>query len=278
MNYRHVFHAGNFADVHKHVALVCILQRLQRKETPFAVIDTHAGRGLYDLSTAEAARTGEAADGIGKLAAHSAETPALAKYLSVVRTFGPETYSGSPAIAARLLRPQDRLVAIESEAGEFHELASVLARRPNVRCMHADGYTSLSRLLPPPERRGVVFMDPPYEDADEMQQVAAAIGAAHRRFATGAYAIWYPLKSEVPAQALAGELESAGIRRLLSLIMDIGSGKHDAPGRLGASGLLVVNPPYGLDAEMRDAQAELLPLLKRGGGAKSDIQWLIGEP
>lgn len=278
MNYRHAFHAGNFADVHKHVALVCILQLLQRKETPFAVIDTHAGSGLYDLSAEETARTGEAADGIGKLANYEAQTFALMRYLDVVRSFGPRMYPGSPVLASSLLRLQDRLVAIEAEPGEFRKLATALAGRPNVRSIHGDGFTQLTSLLPPAARRGVVVMDPPYEDASEMRKVGAAIDAAHRRFATGTYVVWHPLKSTVAAEALSGEFRTAGIRKLLSLVLDIGRGEQDAAGRLSSSGLFVVNPPYGLDAEMGDAQAELLLLLQRGCSAQAHVEWLIGGP
>lgn len=278
MNYRHAYHAGNFADVHKHTALTAILSHLRKKDAPFALIDTHAGRGLYNLSGEEARRSGEAAGGVAKLAGHVAQTPALASYLDAVRGFGPQHYPGSPLIAATLLRPQDRLVAVENHAEEFAGLRAALSPFANARAVAADGYTRLPKLLPPPERRGLVLIDPPYEDAHEMRQIAEAFADIHRRFAHGIILIWHPLKSSVPAQALAGELKAAGASKLLSLVFDVGTASNDAAGRLSASGLLVGNPPYGFAEDMRAAQEELLPLLRQGANARASVSWLAGGP
>jgi 23S rRNA (adenine2030-N6)-methyltransferase len=276
MNYRHAYHAGNFGDVHKHVALVSILLHLRRKATPFAVIDTHAGRGIYDLSGDEAQRTGEAEGGITLLRARAPQNPALVKYLEVVSSFDVQHYPGSPRIIAQLLRPQDRLVAIEKHPEEYSALRSALSPFPNARTISGNGYTQLPRLLPPPERRGVVLIDPPYEEDNELEQIAGVLADAFRRFANGIYLIWLPQKDGSSAGALAGEICNIGAPKLLSVTLDISRTSNDPPGKLSAAGLLIVNPPYGLDAEMRAASVELLPLLRRGPKANFHVEWLAG--
>jgi 23S rRNA (adenine2030-N6)-methyltransferase len=276
MNYRHAYHAGNFGDVHKHVALVSILLHLRRKATPFAVIDTHAGRGIYDLSGDEAQRTGEAEGGITLLRARAPQNPALVKYLEVVSSFDVQHYPGSPRIIAQLLRPQDRLVAIEKHPEEYSALRSALSLFSNARTISGNGYTQLPRLLPPPERRGVVLIDPPYEEDNELEQIAGVLADAFRRFANGIYLIWLPQKDGSSAGALAGEICNIGAPKLLSVTLDISRTSNDPPGKLSAAGLLIVNPPYGLDAEMRAASVELLPLLRRGPKANFRVGWLAG--
>lgn len=278
MNYRHAYHAGNFADVHKHVALTSILLHMQKKDKPFVVIDTHAGRGEYDTGGMEAARTGEAASGIGRLEGHSAHNAALAAYLEIVRRLGAGKYPGSPLIAAHLLRRQDRLVAIERQPEEFVPLRASLDSFPNASALEGDGYIRLRALLPPPERRGLVLIDPAYEDTNEMEQMLEAFRDAYGRFSTGVYALWYPLKIPARIDAFVGELRTLGRINLLSLAIDIGAGEGVSPDRLSASGLLVVNPPFGFDVEMRDASAELLSMLHRGPGANTSVEWLAGAP
>ena len=275
MNYRHAFHAGNFADVHKHLALVAILRHLARKAAPFAVIDTHAGRGLYDLGGEEAVRTDEAAAGIEKLRDHVARSQLLADYLALVRGFGPAKYPGSPLIAARLLRPQDRLVAIEKHPEEFAALGQALAPFRNARPIESDGYVSLARHLPPQERRGLVLIDPPYEEADEFERLGSTVADAHHKFATGIFLLWYPLKLASRVDALSGELLAAGVTDLLRLTIDVGE-RPDAGEQLSAAGLLVINPPYQFDVEMRAAADEILPLLAHGPGAQTAVEWLRG--
>jgi 23S rRNA (adenine2030-N6)-methyltransferase len=275
MNYRHAYHAGNFADVHKHVALVSILLHLRRKETPFAVIETHAGRGIYNLCAEEAQRTGEAERGITLLRGRAPQDPALAKYLEVVSSFDAQHYPGSPRISAQLLRPQDRLIAIEKHPEECRALRNALSPFPNARAISGDGYTQLSRLLPPSERRGVVLIDPPYEEDKELEQMARLLADAFRRFANGVYLMWLPLKDGSSAGALAGEIRNIGATKLLLLSIDVGRAiDDDPPGKLSAAGLLIINPPYSLDAEMRAASAELLPLLRRGPKANFGVEWL----
>jgi 23S rRNA (adenine2030-N6)-methyltransferase len=195
MNYRHAFHAGNFADVLKHIALTAVILHLRRKEKAFCAIDTHAGAGLYQLGSEEARRTGEAGQGIARILdlAGSEEIPkAVAAYLACVTQEGGDCYPGSARILARLLRPQDRLIAIEKHPGEASSLRSALAEFSNARVVQGDGYERLPALLPPSERRGVVLIDPPYEAGDEFERAVDLLAGAHRRFATGICLLWFP--------------------------------------------------------------------------------------
>ncbi len=255
MNYRHGYHAGNFADVVKHIALVAILTHLKKKDAPFAVIDTHGGRGAYDLSGSQAKKTGEAAHGIGRLANLAGDLPpALAAYMACVGLGS--AYPGSPLIAARLLRPQDRLVAIEKHPDEAALLQDVLTPWRKTSVEIADGYARLPKLLPPPERRGLVLVDPPFEAVDEFEQLVAALRAAHRRFANGLYLVWYPVKAQSAADGFIGEALATGAPALtIEIAVDVPEGK------LGRSGLLVLNPPFGFQAEMEAVLQILEPLL-----------------
>ncbi|HEX5280929.1 MAG TPA: 23S rRNA (adenine(2030)-N(6))-methyltransferase RlmJ [Micropepsaceae bacterium] len=271
MNYRHAYHAGNFADVVKHAALVSVLLHLKKKDKPFAVIDTHAGRGIYDTASTEAQKTGEAADGIGRLLAQTSVPGVLKPYVDVVRSFGEGRYPGSPLIAARLLRSSDRLVAVEFHPDECDMLKKQLAGVRQARVLHTDGYRELPRLLPPPEHRAVVLIDPPYEREDEFAVAAQAVIAAHRRFATGIYLLWYPAKLLPLVSATCGELLNAGIRSALRMEIDVGA-KPVPPGQgrgpaMTATGLLVVNPPYGFSEEMHEILPFLSSLLGQGPGA-----------
>ncbi len=274
MNYRHAFHAGNFADVVKHLALVAILLHLRRKDAPFAVIDSHAGRGSYDLSGEASVRTGEAANGIGRLGDLAGEG-ALDAYLRLAR--GTAAYPGSPLIAASLLRPRDRLVAIEKHPDEAVALKAVLAGFRNARAQEGDGYARLAALLPPPERRGLVLIDPPFEAPDEFAAAAQVLQASLKRFATGIYLLWFPIKSGAAADAFGGEIVNAGARTALRIDIAIAA-SHNEPGtkeRLTAAGLIVVNPPHGFALQMRAALAQVTPLL--GQGARFELRFLAGE-
>ncbi|HEY0281052.1 MAG TPA: 23S rRNA (adenine(2030)-N(6))-methyltransferase RlmJ, partial [Rhizomicrobium sp.] len=227
--------------------------------------DSHAGRGVYDLRGKEAERTGEAASGIGRLASLSGGPPALAAYLELARTEG--TYPGSPLIAAKLLRPQDRLVAIEKHPEDAAALAVALGPFRKARAENADGYARLLALLPPPERRGAVLIDPPYEAPGEFAEAARAVANALRRFATGIYLVWFPVKSRAEADGFCGEVLAAGARKALRLDVLLGERRED---RLTAAGLAVVNPPFGFEDEMRAALALALPPM----GATARFHWL----
>ena len=271
MNYRHGYHAGNFADVVKHLALVAILQHLKKKDTAFAVVDSHAGRGVYDLTGEEAAKTGEARGGLARLINLPDEMPpALAAYLGLVKEGGPSRYPGSPLLAAQLLRPQDRLTAIEKHPEEFAALKDVLASYANVQAEQGDGYVRAVKLLPPPSRRGLVVMDPPFEATDEFESLARAISGAVRKFATGIFLIWYPVKSQSATDAFLGEVLAAGVQKALTVDTQISAPE----GKLDRAGLLVINPPYGFDAEMfAAAQINAAPL-----GADIRVKWRAGGP
>jgi 23S rRNA (adenine2030-N6)-methyltransferase len=281
MNYRHAFHAGNFADVVKHVALIAILLHLRKKESPFAVIDSHAGQGLYDLASDEARRTGEAQNGIEKLRGLNGPD-ALTCYLALVEEGGTHgasaaagatikrTYPGSPLIAAKLLRPQDRLVAIEKHPADAAALKRALAPFKKARAEEGDGYARLAALLPPPERRGLVLIDPPFEAADEFETAAKAARDGFRRFATGIFLLWYPVKSLGSAGAFCDEVLAGGASRALTIQTAIAAEE----GKLSRAGLLVLNPPYGFDAGMREILGLIAPRLP---GGKASLEWLRGE-
>jgi len=281
MNYRHSYHAGNFADVIKHIALVAILLHLRKKDTAFAVIDSHAGQGIYDLSGALAAKTGEAQTGIARLTGLSGEMPeALSVYLSLVKETGTgasaiagatiqNLYPGSPLIAAKLLRPQDRLTAIEKHPEEFAALRQVLAPYRNAAAEQADGYARTLKLLPPPSRRGLVLMDPPFESADEFSALARAVRDAMRKFASAIALVWYPIKSQAEADGFVGEVLAGGMAKAMTIDTSV-----PAPeGKLGRAGLLVINPPYGFEAAMQAGSALIAPPLD----AAIRTQWIAGS-
>ncbi|TAK48327.1 MAG: 23S rRNA (adenine(2030)-N(6))-methyltransferase RlmJ [Xanthobacteraceae bacterium] len=278
MNYRHAFHAGNFADVVKHAVLARVLTYLHDKPTPFRVIDTHAGAGLYDLAGEEARRGGEWQGGIGRLLADAApgatavspirigaEADALlAPYLDIVRAYNGgalTAYPGSPLIARALLRPQDRLVACEVEAGARDALIESLRRDPQGRVVDLDGWTALAAFVPPRERRGVVLIDPPYEQRDEFERLAEGFTAAFRKWPTGIYLIWYPLKDPAAAERLRRRIAALAAK---TLCVELSVAAPDAPG-LGAAGLMVVNPPWQLARELGIVMPALAGRLGRDG-------------
>lgn len=265
MNYRHAYHAGNFADVVKHLAEVAVLTHLAKKDAPFAVIDSHAGRGSYDLASEEALKTGEAVSGVQALGGLSG-SPLLDRYLDLVREGG-GIYPGSPLIAAKMLRPQDRLVAIEKHPEEAQALEKLLSPWRKARVEQADGYARLAALLPPPERRGLVLIDPPFEAPDEFETLGRAARAALRRFATGIYLIWYPVKSDAAARALEGEVLMDAEKAL-----KIEAAIAAPEGKLSRAALLVLNPPFGVAAQMEEALALAAPRLK----ARTSLAWLAG--
>ena len=266
MNYRHSYHAGNFADVIKHIALVTIILHLQKKDAPFAVIDTHAGRGSYDLAGDEAQRTGEAAAGIERLRGLTADG-ALGRYLEAVG--GTSIYPGSPLIAAKLLRPQDRLVGIEKHPEEFAALKQVLHPWRKARAEEGDGYVRLMALLPPPERRGLVLIDPPFEADDEFAALAEALRGALKRFANGVYLVWFPVKSESEVRRFLGEVLAQGVAKALRIDIAINADE----GKLAKAALLIINPPFGFADEMQEILQQIAPMMS----GQVSLEWLAGE-
>ena len=258
MNYRHGYHAGNFADVFKHAVLSRVLVHLNTKDAPYRMIDTHAGAGSYDLADENARATGEAAGGIARLLANAPSGPAaelLKPYLDTVEKAAPR-YPGSPVLMQALSRPQDQMIFCELHPKEHARLAKALGRDRRVKTIESDGWQALKALLPPKERRGVVLVDPPYEDAAEFRQAADSIGEAARRFATGVYLIWYPVKNRHDTAAAVRRIARAAGAPALKLELGIAPPKADGP--LTACGLLAINPPW----KLRDECAVFLPALR----------------
>lgn len=259
MNYRHAFHVGNHADVLKHAVLLFCLDALKRKSTPFAVLDTHAGRGLYDLLGDEALRSPEWQDGIARLWDWPDPPPLVARYIAAVLSFNADgalrTYPGSPALVTTNLRDEDVLIACELHPEEHAALRRALPRKGNVQVHARDGWEAMGALLPPSQRRGLVLIDPPYEQPDELAQSARMIGVALKRFGHGSYLWWRPLKSESALNAADAEARAQGAKETLRA--DLWVTQPTPEGRLNGSSVFLVNPPFGL----REALAEALPFL-----------------
>jgi 23S rRNA (adenine2030-N6)-methyltransferase len=272
MNYRHAFHAGNFADVHKHVVLVALLEYLQKKPAPIFVLDTHAGRGSYDLRAAQAVRGGEWQQGIGRLLTRSQPLADTARYLALAAA-QMHHYLGSPLIVAGMLRDGDRAVFVERHPEEATALKHALGRRKQVSVLVQDGYTSLTAHLPPKENRGLVLMDPPYESDTEFADAARALQTALKRWPHGLYCVWYPIKQGNAPQRMQQTLLAAGVKRLLALELRIKP--PDSPLGLNGSGLLLANPPWQLDQQMQRLLTDLHEALDGSGGTR--VQWLAGE-
>jgi len=322
MNYRHIFHAGNFADVFKHALLVRILLYLNRKDAPYRVIDTHAGEGAYDLSREEVDRTGEWREGIGRLigVAKRADDPGLtpsplwggagegvgqsrqvsrpptlalphkgggnftaesacedvhaaallAPYLDLVGACDadgrPSVYPGSPYIAQKLARKTDRLIFCEKHPEAFAALKARFARDRRAKTLDLDGWTALGAFTPPPERRGLVLVDPPFEARDEFSRLAKIFAAAHAKWNSGVYALWYPVKDARDADALWKAVRASGAKGALRLELAVAS-LSDAG--LTRTGLIIVNPPYTLEGEARALLPVLAQSMERTPGSGS---------
>lgn len=278
LSYRHGFHAGNAGDVLKHAALAAALGLLTRKDKPLCYLESHAGAGRYDLGGARAQKTGEHRAGIGRLWRRTDAPGALEPYLRAVRAANPDgvlrRYPGSPAIAAALLRPDDRLVLMELNAADGDTLSATFQGDRRVAVHRRDGYEGLVALVPPRERRGLALLDPSYEVESDYADVVRAVAAAHARWPAGCYAIWYPLLDRPLSRRLERALVATGLRRILCGELTIDP--RDGPGMKGA-GMLWVNPPYTLDAALRDLLPWLARTLAEGGAGAHRLEWLVGE-
>jgi 23S rRNA (adenine2030-N6)-methyltransferase len=284
LSYRHGFHAGNFADVHKHVILVALLDHLVRKEAAICFIDTHAGGGWYDLRGPFARKQREFAGGLLRVA-RQPDPPALVqRYLELVMLAGtpdPEQpglvrhYPGSPLLARHLLRAGDRIVLSELHTSEAPLLRELFAGDGRVSVHHRDGYEALPGLVPPRERRGLVLIDPSYELRDEFLRVTAALLAAWRKWPTGVYLVWYPLHRAQPVTVFHRKLVQGGLRKIL--VSELRVGTADAPNRLGGSGLLVVNPPWQLENSLQAVMPWLARAMARGEHSPPRVYWLAPE-
>ena len=282
MNYRHAFHAGGFADVIKHIVLVRILNHLHDKPAPFRVIDSHAGAGVYDLAGEEAQRGGEWLTGIARIMqARFSESvlPLVSPYLDIVRAFNPQrelqAYPGSPLIARALLRPQDRLVACEVEPKARKRLIDALRRDTQARVVDLDGWVALPAFVPPKERRGLVLIDPSFEQKDEFERVANGFAEAFAKWPTGSYMLWYPVKSRRATDHLArhvAEVAATAAAPGACLRLEFSVAPQVAGAALTSAGLLIVNPPWKLAAELKAILPELEKPLGQGGAGRFRLE------
>lgn len=272
MNYVHDFHAGNHSEVFKHASLCLLIERLQKKETPIFLLDTHAGAGLFDLHSVEAQRTREADDGIRKV--YESRAGVLRRYLDAVASFNSDRlryYPGSPSLIRSMLRDQDRLVACEADAQPSLRLRDLMSSDKRVSVHHRDGYLAINAFVPPKERRGAVFIDPPFEKEDEFATAAITISKGIDKWPTGTFMFWYPIK---------GRSTIGSFRRRLEVNAPVFCAEFLAyakrPELLSGSGLLVFNPPWQFDSDVRAIARALVPLFEDTGSSFS-MEWWIKD-
>jgi len=280
MNYRHAFHAGGFVDVMKHVTLTRLIEYLKLKPAAFRMIDTHAGIGRYSLTGDEAKRSPEWLDGIDRLLRAEIRPAAktlLQPYLDAVMSENPNgtlaRYPGSPLLARRLFRPQDRLSALELHPADYRKLRDLFEGDVQVRVTELDGWLALNAYVPPKEKRGLVLVDPPFEEPGEWGRLVEGLGKAHRKWATGIYLLWYPLKEPREVNGFVADLKATGIARMLRAELTV---TPAVAGTLYGSGLIVVNPPYTLEGELRTVLPALAEVLQQGK-AGHRLEWIRGE-
>ena len=278
MNYKHIYHAGNFADVAKHVALTYCLGALQRKDSAFFVLDSHAGRGYYDLQAPEAQKSGEAERGIQRLIETGIGEPALADYFATIRARRGKRlarYPGSPALIASGLRPQDRALFVELMPAEARAAEREIESLGRVRTEIGDGYAALKAFLPPDERRGLVLIDPPYEGLDELKLLLQAFTDAYRRWPNGIFLMWYPIRSATQRSMVHARFEALRIPKML--FADLAIHPDDAGVGLAGSGLMIVNPPHGTDEYLRAAYTAIHAGIAASGAGYVEVARLTPE-
>ncbi len=282
MNYRHIYHAGNFADVLKHAILARLVRYMQNKDKAFRVLDTHAGLGLYDLSSEEAQKTGEWRDGIGRVL-ETELVPQVADllepYLAAIRELNPEggvrLYPGSPKLARMLFRPQDRLSAMELHPNDFQRLHRLFEGDHHARITELDGWLALGAHLPPKEKRGIVLVDPPFEEEGEYERLIDGLAKAWRRFPGGTYCLWYPIKKDAPIKPFHEALQALEIPKMLCAELSVKSDRGFTG--LTGSGLIIVNPPFTLKDELHALLPALKDILAQDRFASQRAFWLRGE-
>ncbi len=274
MNYQHSYHAGNFADVFKHIVLVALIQSLLRKETAFCYLDTHAGASHSDLLGENAQKTQEFTDGIQKIFQVNNPPDWIQPYLACVKKINPTQelrfYPGSSYFVNSFLRSQDRMILSELHPDNARRLKQFFAYDKRVAVHQQDGYQSLKAFLPPKERRGLVLIDPPYEKADELLSLPAKIATALKRFETGIYAIWYPIKTREGLKPFYREWQKEITRPML--LTELCVYPDDSAGRLNGSGMLIINPPWQLDQQLQAKLSWLLEILGIQGQGDFNIQ------
>jgi 23S rRNA (adenine2030-N6)-methyltransferase len=272
MNYRHAFHAGSFGDCMKHAILVWLLRALQRKPAPLFVLDTHAGAGSYDLETGPAARTEEWRNGIARLL--DDPPPVLADYVSLVQSLS--LYPGSPAIVHALLRAGDRLACCELHPEDAAALRRLCLSHRQISVHQRDAWEALGALLPPKERRGLVLIDPPFEDPLEFTRLIRGLAVGWQRFRTGVFAAWYPIKQRAPARQFLSDVQQSGIRDVV--IAELCLREPLDPTRLNGCGMVVVNPPYRFEQEVPAILTALLDRLgQREPGERAEVRRIVDE-
>ncbi|MCT4712083.1 23S rRNA (adenine(2030)-N(6))-methyltransferase RlmJ [Enterobacteriaceae bacterium H11S18] len=279
LSYRHSFHAGNHADVLKHTVQSLIIESLKEKEKPFLYLDTHAGAGRYKLSSEHAERTGEYMEGIARIWQQDSLPEELEAYIGAVKALNHSGnlryYPGSPLIARHLLREQDSLQLTELHPSDFPLLRSEFQKDNRARVERADGYTQLKAKLPPVSRRGLILIDPPYEIKTDYQDVVKGISEGYKRFATGTYALWYPVVLRQQIKRMLRELEETGIRRILQIELAV---RPDSDQRgMTASGMIVINPPWKLEQQMTNVLPWLHKTLVPAGTGSTTLNWVVPE-
>lgn len=278
LSYRHSFHAGNHADVLKHVVQSLILDALNQKDKPFVYHDTHSGTGRYDLTHEWSEKTGEYKQGIARIWQQTGAPEEIQSYLNTIRALNTDTqlryYPGSPRVARALLRPQDRMVLTELHPSDYPLLEQEFHRDKQVHIYKEDGFQRLKSSLPPKERRGLVLIDPPYELAKEYRDVVTAIAQSHKRWATGIYAIWYPVVNRVDIDEMIEGLQSLNIRNILQIELGVSPDTNERG--MTASGMIVVNPPWKLKEQME----KVLPYLQQSIAPATgffEVNWVVPE-
>ena len=279
LSYRHSFHAGSHADVLKHTVQSLIIESLKEKEKPFLYLDTHAGAGRYQLASEHAERTGEYLEGIARIWQQDDLPEELTPYITVLKHFNRSGtlryYPGSPLIARQLLREQDTLQLTELHPSDYPLLRSEFQKDERATVARGDGYQQLKSKLPPPSRRGLILIDPPYEMKTDYQAVVQGISEGYKRFATGTYAVWYPVVMRAQIKRMLKELEATGIRRILQIELAV---RPDSDQRgMTASGMIVVNPPWKLEQQMQNVLPWLHSKLVPAGTGHTLVNWVVPE-
>jgi len=277
--YRHLFHAGNFADVFKHVAVVQLATLIGRKGKPFLYLDTHAGAGRYDLAHGWAQKNKEYEDGIGRIFDRSDCPESVQPYLDAVHAYNPDGqlrfYPGSPLLVHRILRIGDRMALTELNRDDCARLQKHFSGNRRVQVRNMDGYQALKAFLPPRERRGLILVDSAFDQANEYSRILEALTAAHKRFATGVFALWYPLMESVAVSEFEQSVVNCGIRKVLKIELSIHPGNWQES--LRGSAMLLVNPPYGFDMVAAPMLHWLWKALSPEGNGRYRVKWMVKE-
>lgn len=275
LSYLHGFHAGNFADLHKHHLLVCLLSALNRKAKPWSYLETHAGKAFYSLNSVESTKTAEYRQGIARLWQANGVPESIGTFLQQVRLLNTngalEYYPGSPALAAGMMREKDQLHLMELHPGEAQQLKRAFASRSDVGVHHRDGYEGVMSLLPPKPNRGLVLIDPSYEVKTEYDQVAAFLPNALKRWPNGCFVVWYPLLSAGRWKMMLEQLRRKGIRNILCSELQIGAVEEQG---MYGSGMLIINPPWQIDDVLMMSEPWLADLLAQRDGSGHRLYWL----